>query len=400
MNNQRVQAAVGMTRKWDAREAGREVARNTIRQLDSPPKFFLLFSTIHYIDYGGFKEFLSGVWEVLPKGTPLVGGTVIGFINNFGCFARGASALAVSYPNKFLLNFIAGPGAIKIPGQGYKKVVDSGFISKFIIQAFGISQYILQKGFGREDEIFEEMTKLLPDYNMILGTSIDDYKGLHNYQFFNHEILTNSMINLAIASDLDLDVFTNHGMKKSNIKFNITKLTRNRHIIREINNKSAVQELYRILNWPEGFVNEKTIGHTILYYPISVKRHEREIPVVMPYFLKNSVMTPCVIDDGEVSIMTINGKNFIEAIENNLEHFNNEIQPEFGLFSTCMTILVTLGYKVNMIREEVCNYFKDKPFLMFFSAGEGTYSPKSKITYANMSFNTSVFGQNKKSHLF
>jgi len=87
------------------------------------------------------------------------------------------------------------------------------------------------------------MTKLLPDYNMILGTAMDDYKtGLCNYQFFNNEILTNSMVNLAIATDLDFDVFTNHGMKKSNIKFNITKLSRNKHIIREINNKSAVQE--------------------------------------------------------------------------------------------------------------------------------------------------------------
>jgi len=165
MKKQEVEAAVGMTRKWDAREAGRDVARNTIKQLKTPPNFFLLFSTIHYKDHGGFEEFLNGVWDVLPKGTPLVGGTVLGFINNFGCFTRGASALAVSYPNmdvaislgkntkrnpknaarqsshsikksfsdtnypnKFLLNFVSGPGAMKIPGQGYKKVVDSGFI--------------------------------------------------------------------------------------------------------------------------------------------------------------------------------------------------------------------------------------------------------------------------------
>ena len=60
--------------------------------------FFLLFSTIHYEKYGGFQEFLNGVWDVIPKETPLVGGTVPGFINNYGCFSRGASALAVSYP--------------------------------------------------------------------------------------------------------------------------------------------------------------------------------------------------------------------------------------------------------------------------------------------------------------
>ena len=36
------QAAVGISRKWDAREAGREVASSTIQDLNSPPNFFLL----------------------------------------------------------------------------------------------------------------------------------------------------------------------------------------------------------------------------------------------------------------------------------------------------------------------------------------------------------------------
>lgn len=430
MIEKELEAAVGMSRKWDAREAGREVARNTIEKLNSPPNFFILFSTIHYKYNGGLQEFLNGVYDVLPEKTPLVGGTVLGFMNNYGCYTRGASALAVSssdvdialgmgkntkrnpkkaaeqslkmikkdfastsHKNKFLLNFISGPGSMKIPGQGYRKVVDSGIISKFIVQAFGISQYLLQKGFGREDEIFEDIVKELPDYHMILGTAMDDYKiGLCNYQFFNDEIHTNSLVNLGIATDFDLYVNTTHGMEKTDIKFQITKLSRNRHIIHEINNKPAVPELYRILNWPEGFLNEKTMAQTILYYPISLKRNGREIPVVMPYFLKNSVMTPCIIDKGEVSIMTISGRNFINAIKENLGYFHN-IQPEFGLFSTCMTILVTLGYKIDIIRKEILDYFGEKPFLMFFSAGEGTYSPESNFTYANMSFNSAVFGR-------
>ncbi|MEM0466983.1 MAG: hypothetical protein QXX20_05230 [Candidatus Thermoplasmatota archaeon] len=57
-----------------------------------------MFSTIHYEKHGGFQEFLNGVWEVLREGTPLVGGTVAGFMNNYGCYTHGATALAVSYP--------------------------------------------------------------------------------------------------------------------------------------------------------------------------------------------------------------------------------------------------------------------------------------------------------------
>ena len=90
-------AAVGLSREWDARKAGREVASDALAKLNGKkPDVFILFSTIHYEKYGGFKEFLAGIWEILPKGTPLVGGTVAGFINNQGCFTRGASALAIS----------------------------------------------------------------------------------------------------------------------------------------------------------------------------------------------------------------------------------------------------------------------------------------------------------------
>ena len=71
MLEEKLETAVGKSRKWDAREAGKEVARSTIEKLTTPPDFFLLFSTIHYEKHGGFEEFLKGVWDVLPKDTKL-----------------------------------------------------------------------------------------------------------------------------------------------------------------------------------------------------------------------------------------------------------------------------------------------------------------------------------------
>ncbi|MEF8848265.1 MAG: FIST N-terminal domain-containing protein [Candidatus Thermoplasmatota archaeon] len=301
-----VDAAVGMTRKWDAREAGREVARDTIKNLKTPPSFVVLFSTIHYKDHGGFQEFLDGVWDVIPEGTPLIGGTVVGFINNYGCYTRGASALAVSYTNmdisigygkntkrnpqkaakncvemindkleksnyknNFLLSLVAGPELMAVPGQGYKKYIDSGFMSKFITLAFGMSQYLFQKGVAREDEIFEKIVKKLSSYKMILGTSFDDYKGINHYQFFENKILTNSIVSMGVSTNLNLSVNSTHGMKKTDIDLRLTKLSKNGHIIHEINNRPAVPELKRILNWPDGFLDEKTMLNKILYYPLS-----------------------------------------------------------------------------------------------------------------------------------
>ena len=416
-----------MSRKWDAREAGREVARNTIKQLNAPPDFFLLFSTIHYRDHGGFEEFLNGVWDVLPKGTPLIGGTVSGFLNNHGCYTRGCSALAVSsadldivvgvgnntkrnprkaaiqcanmvkkgfssskFNNHYLLNFVSGACVMKIPGQGDTKVVNPGFMSKFTMLSFGSSQYLLQKGFAREDEFFDEMIRQIPGCHMMLGTSMDDYKAFENYQFFDDKILENSAVSLGISTNCYLDVDTTFGMKKTDINFKITKYSK--YVIHEINNKPAVRELYKLLNWPENYITNKTIFNILPYYPISIKKYGRDIAIVMPGILGDSILIPCDIDEKEVSILTVSGRDIIQTFDDNIKSFSN-VNPEFGLFSTCMTILATLGYNMNIVKDKLLEYFKEKPFLMFFSAGEGTCSPEKNITYANMSFNSSIFGK-------
>jgi len=131
---------------------------------------------------------------------------------------------------------------------------------------------------------------------------------------------------------------------------------------------------------------------TILYYPISFKRYDRETPVVIPFILKDSIMVPCEIDEGTVSILTVSGKNLAKSIKDNLNHYEN-IRPDFGLFPTCVTIFETLGSNIKIIQKDLSTYFKEKPFLMFACAGEGSYSPENKkITYANMSFNSAIFG--------
>ncbi|MEF8849056.1 MAG: FIST N-terminal domain-containing protein, partial [Candidatus Thermoplasmatota archaeon] len=421
--------AVGMTRKWDAREAGREVARNTIKDLKTPPSFIVLFSTIHYKDHGGFQEFLDGVWDVIPEGTPLIGGTVAGFMNNYGCFTHGASALAVSYPNmdisigcgkntkrnpqkaaisssksikedlketsysnKFLLNLVSGPVMPNIPGFGQKKIIKSGIISKIAIPVFDFSQLVFQKGVGREDELFESLVNLLSDYTMIMGTLVDNNKGIKNYQFFNDKILINHTVNLGFSSDLATRVHTTHGMNRTNIEFDITKISRNKRVLHEINGRPAVDEITNLLGWPDDFIDDETMYKTILYYPILVKNKDRESPVVMPFIMKDSIMIPCVFEEGRSCVLRMSGKDIINAITENLEYFN-DVDPEFGIFSACATILETLGNDVYRIRDNIVRYFKEKPFIMFWAAGEASYSSNDIMNYANMSFNTAIFGK-------
>jgi len=177
------EASVGMSRKWDAREAGREVAETAIKNLSRPPSFFLLYSTIHYEKHGGFKEFLNGVWDILPNGTPLVGGTVAGFLTKEGVFSRGAVAVGVSggftveetyaqgtrknpkrvakivsdslsKENSLLLTFLPGPS---MPNVGKEKLIVTNSKTMIAIapKALEISTLHFNKGVGREMEVLE-----------------------------------------------------------------------------------------------------------------------------------------------------------------------------------------------------------------------------------------------------
>ncbi len=418
-----------MSRKWDAREAGREVARSAIEKLSRPPSFFLLFSTIHYEKHGGFQELLNGVWDVLPAGTPLIGGTVTGFMNNFGCYAQGCTAFSVSsnkvevsigygkntkrnpkkaakqsasmikesqnkksYHSNFLLNLVSASELPNIPPFNKKKIIKSGISTRLILKIFGFSQYVLQKGAGRDDEVLEEMTIQLPEHSMLSGGTIDEEATLRNYQFYNTKVLKNSIVSLGINTDLCFDVQTTHNMKKTGIDFTITKASKDGRIIHEINGKPALTEFLNLLGWPRDFLTEERWFKTNFYFPLGfhVSSQDDEFgPRVIGPILGETLTTTIRSKDPSASILTIDGRNLLNTIDKNLICFPNP--PEFGLFSSCTTRLETMGDKIYEAHNRLVRYFGTKPFLVFYVGGESSYSPEKGLHYVNMSFNSAIF---------
>jgi len=434
MDDSNLDAAVGMSRKWDAREAGREVAESTIKNLKRPPNFFVLFSTIHYEKYGGFQELLNGVYDVLPDNVPLIGGTVTGFSNNYGVFARGVTALAVSYPymdvavgygrntkrnpkkaarqcatmiknglkdstyeNKFLLHLVSGSIMPDIPFIGRRKIIRSGLSTKLLLSLFGFSEYFFQKGYGRDDEVVEEMTKQLPECRMLSGGTIDDGAALRNFQFFNKNVFTNSIVCLGISTKYGLEVKTTHNMKKTDIVFKITKTSKDGRMIHEINDKPAVTEFLRLLNWSNDFLNEETWFKTNYFFPLGFRiRNDSDDfgPRLIGAIFGESFITLIRSKDPDAPLLTIDGKSILETVVTNLKSFSDN-KPEFGLISSCTTRLETLEEEIYQSRDLLLKYFGNSPFIVFYVGGESTYSPEKGLNYANMSFNSAIFWNNE-----
>ncbi len=419
-------AAVGLSRKWDAREAGREVAIDTLNKLGAgvKPDFFLLFSTIHYEKWGGFKEFLNGVWDILPEGTPLIGGTVAGFMNNYGCYTRGATALAVSYPNMdvavgvghntkraphiaakecagmikkdlneskyktgYIFSLISGGLVPQILGMGRKKVI-SGIWGKLGGYLSGFSLNIFQRGIGREEEVLEKFVEQLDRYYILEGSSMDDGKAMNNYQFIGDKIETNSIVAIGIKTDMVVDIGGVNKLKDVK-KFSANKLSLDGRVIEKINGEPAVMGFLNLLNWPKEYLDEGLFRKTF-FYPLGFKQGQDWVGTVIGIVLGNSIVVLHKIKSQEMSILSADSKTVMNLVDGSLKSFENK-KLEIGLISTCDAILEGMGSQIFWINEQLMKLFGDTPFIALYCGGEGTYRPGETLKYGNVTFNVSAF---------
>ena len=426
MGEPKLEAAVGISRKWDARDSGREVVRTTIKDLKHPPTFFLLFSTIHYEKHGGFQEFLKGVWDILPEGTPLIGGTVAGFINQHGSFTRGTTALAVSYPhmdvaigvgkytkrnpekaamkcaqmikddlkkstyqNKFLIDITSSGIVPMMPGVGRKRVITSRF-GDVLLKTLNTTCRRLQIGPGREDEIIETLSKEMNDYGIIGGSTLDDNRWESNYQFYQKEVLTNSVIGLGFKTDLKWKINSTFGLKPTGLKMKPTKTTLFDCAIKKIENKPAVDMFLKKLDWPTDLLDENMHRRT-LFYPLCYEKGGILCPRVLALVIKDTlVFTNKAPKDRDMEVYSASGKSLINSVKENLSSYDRN-DLKLGFIVSCCARLEALGDATFKVYEIIDNFYKNVPFLLFFASGEDVYEPGKCPVRLNESFNVVNF---------
>ena len=426
-----LEVAIGLSRKWNAREAGREVAETAIKKLNQPPSLFLLFSTIHYRECGGFQEFLQGVWDVLPTSTPLVGGTVASFINNQGCFARGATALALSYPRmdvtiglgkhtklnpksaakscagiintglknskykyKFLINMISSPTVPKIPFMGRGNFIKSNFFG-WLASTVGVRSFpLFGYGLGKEDVIVDELTRLLPDFYVIGGSSVDSGKYFHNYQFVDKQVHTNSIVAVGCCIDLPIFLKSVLGVHETDKTFTITDTTYNDRIIKKINNKPAKEQFLKILG-----VNEKQFenlevfySRTANYFPITFEENKK-FTIGVAGFFGNNIALGYKARGKEARILSITGKEIFDGIDK-IFNATNENKLPFAFMSNSFIFLNTLGDYSHLLKRKLDDHIKDIPYLVTFPTAENAGTPGTPAVNRVYSFNALAF-QNK-----
>lgn len=415
-----LKVCVEVSREWEGRKVVEDLT-NEIKKKVPKPKFILLFATIDYENE--FKPILSGINSEFSD-SPLIGGTVAGFTTPQGCYTRGVTAFAIDYPNmdiavgvghntkrspekaarecakmikdglggsrwgnRFLFDIISGTEIPNMPGMG-RGVIKSAAMSSLVKSGMKITQFLFQKSIGREEDVLEELLKELPDFNMIGGSTIDNVKMSKNFQFFNTTVLTNSIICLGFTTDLKFASDFRHGAEVGK-KFTITKISDNRQLVYEINNKPAPEEYPRIFNKPKDiFFDEKYFFKRFPFFPCGVMENDKLMirPFVM--ILSDSMLSMSKFTKNEVFTLSISGKSMINAVN---DIFKPGIEPEFGLFMSCALRLMTLGSEIFKERDVLMDHFNGKPFLVIYTAGENIKKAHENLCYLNESIASMMF---------
>ena len=407
MDNENFEASVGMSRKWNAREAGREVAENTIKNLNHDPSFFLLFSTIHYEKHEGFQEFFNGVWEVMPEGTPLVGGTVAGFMNNFGCYTRGATAIGVysdsadvindvaintkRMPKKtakkiiskikknyngekgILFEFLAGPTIPEIPIMGKTNLVKSKMLSLFF-RYFGIRlSSIFGYGVSKGSIILGEIQKSFPDIKIIGGATMDDGKLIRNYQFCKNKVYKNSVTFLYFKSDNDFDLDGVLELGISDISFEVTKTSNNCTVLEKLDGITAVDAFFNKINKEDYPLKSKDLLYrATMSYPIVSDDQVSSTGIGAIY--GDSILLGHPITEKRIFLLRSSGKYLLDMTE---KLKPTMIGKDMLLGSMCETCVDMLGNKLYEQKRIIDEIAQKTPYILPYFAGEHYASGKN-----------------------
>jgi hypothetical protein len=415
-------AAVEVSRKWDGNQVAIELSIK-IKNKCPKPRFILLFTTIHY--EGEFEKILSGLKKEFPD-IPIIGGTIAGFMTQEGCYTRGVTAFSIDYPNmdiavgigqntkknpikaslectemiksnikenkyseKFLFLLPSGSKVPSLSGSETKRIYKTKVPSSMLSGLLKTSIRLYQRGVGKEDIILDCVSHELPDFKIIGGSSIDDNKMEKNFQFFNDQIYSNSVIGLSIISDISITMDSQVAVEKTDKYFKV-QTTGEKYVISKIDDKPATKTLFDYLNWPDFLIDEK-FYRTTFFYPIIFEENGEIFPEVIGALFGNSIVCGFDFKSDTACIGQSSRKILQNVLKTSLKKISDNGTPKFSMIIYCSALLETLGIDFFKVQEIIKEVHHDSPFLLISMGGEDFCIPNKILKHTNETINMAAF---------
>lgn len=207
-----------------------------------------------------------------------------------------------------------------------------------------------------------------------------------NYQFFDHDVYTNSVVVCCVNTDIGGNVETGtYGFKPTNIKIKITDTALHGCIIKSIDNEPASKKFLEKVQWPIEFFDENLYRRTLFYpicFKINGKAHPRVIGTVLGDYL--GFVNKALSEDGEIYIAS--GRGLMNSVDDVIKKFEKD-KIKLGFIISCTARLETLGKSVYKTYDILKEYYGSNPFITVYLSGEDARKPGEDSIRLNESFN-------------
>jgi len=392
-----IKAGVGRSNNPDAIKAGAEAVKEALGEAGGKANLIFVFSTVAYDQ----EKMLRGVRSV-SKGIPLVGCSDSGEITTEGPVSKHVAVMALSSD---VINFTIGVGegtdkdshkAGAAAAKEVKKKAEED-ISLFTMLPDGLAENGaatvrgVQEVFGR-------------NFPIMGGSAGDDFLFKKTYEYYNDQVLENSLVGIGLSGKFSWGVGVRHGWEPIGLPMKVTKAEGAKLI--EVNNRPALSIYEDYFGKKAEELIKEPIARMAYTYPLGMSVEgspELLIRDVVIANEKGEITCAAEIPEGsEIRLMLGDFDKAIQAAEEAAEGALTQLKgakPKVIFVFDCMARCKLLGPRIGEEIVAIQNVLgKEVPLIGFYTYGEqaplgGVVGPECFSVFHNETMALMVLGE-------
>ncbi|PIZ55946.1 hypothetical protein COY23_03760 [bacterium (Candidatus Torokbacteria) CG_4_10_14_0_2_um_filter_35_8] len=365
-----IQTGVGKSKNKGSEKAGIEAAREAISQIQGlEPDLVMVFASAQFDQ----EKMLQGVRSI-TKDTPLVGCSTSGEIITEG---PGSKLVIVMVLKSDQVKFTIGIGKdIKADSRdaGRKAAEDvvqktKGELSMFIMLPDGLT--------GNGADIVRGVQDVLGEHFPIMGGSAgDDFKFEKTFEYYNGEVLNDSVVAVGLSGEFSWGVGVQHGWEAIGLPMKVTKSEG--AVLKELDNKPALKIYEEYFGKKSEELIREPIARMAYTYPLGMSvKGSKELLIrdVVIANEKGEITCAAEIPQGsEIRLMLSDPEKAMKAARKAAENARTQLKgasPKAIFVFDCMARNKLLGERIGeeiTAIQEVLG--KDVPLIGFYTYGE------------------------------
>ena len=364
-----IKTGVGKSNHPDAIKAGTEACEQAMEQVDKKADLILVFSTVAYNQ----KRMLEGVKSV-SKEIPLVGCSDAGEITTEGPVSKHVAVMALQAPDiEWTIGI--GKGADKDSFKAGKEAAEEVKkkakepISLFVMLLDGLAK----NGAAAVRGVQEVFGKNFP---IMGGSAGDDFLFKKTYEYYNNQVLENSVIGIGLSGKFSFGVGVRHGWEPIGLPMKVTKAKGAKLI--EVDNRPALSIYEDYFGKKAEELTKEPIAKMAYTYPLGMSVEgspELLIRDVVIANEKGEITCAAEIPEGsEIRLMLGDSEKAIQAAKEAAEGALSQLKgakPKVVFVFNCIARWKLLGPRIGEEIKAIQEVLgKEIPLIGFYTYGE------------------------------